>query len=362
MKERILIIDDSPSDIKVLSNVLRKEYTILVATNGADGLQLAVSQCPNLILLDIIMPGMDGFVVLEHLQKAVATQEIPVIFLTVVDAIDDKVRGFSGGAVDYIIKPFEALEVRARVQNHLGLVRARQALVYRNKELQEAAKLREEVERVYRHDLKNPLTAVLGNSELLLLAGDMPESTRLAVAAIHKAGLAMLHMINRYFDIFKIEQGLYKFKPHAVDLGQIAERVLRDNEPLIRGRQLEVELRLPKDEESNRAAAGEDMLCYSIIANLIRNAVEASALEGRLIITMRIAEAVELEITNTGVVPEKIVPHFFDKYVTCGKSQGTGLGTYSAKLLTELQQGSIVLDTSRSDYTTIRVVLPLWQE
>ncbi|NOX26430.1 MAG: hybrid sensor histidine kinase/response regulator [Deltaproteobacteria bacterium] len=360
MKNRLLIIDDTPSDIKVLSNALHDEYAVSVATSGAEGMALVNEPYPDLILLDIIMPGMDGFAVLQALKKNPVTRHIPVIFLTVIDAAQDKVKGFAGGAVDYILKPFEIMEVKARVRTHLRLQEAQAQLAAQNKELLEAAKLRDEVERIYRHDLKNPLTAVLGNSELLLMMGGLDDEHLSKVEAIHSAGLTMLNMINRYFDLFKIEQGMYVLRPNAVDLGKIITRVLADMANMINCKKLFVDFTMGKNGKDEVIISGEDMLCYTMVANLIKNAVEASLPGGKLQVRLRAGESAELEVENSGEIPAAIRPYFFDKYVTAGKDHGTGLGTYSAKLLVELQQGKIELNTTVAGRTTVRVSLPTW--
>jgi len=360
MKNRLLIIDDAPSDVKVLSNVLCDEYKVCVAINGAEGLSLAKKQHPDLILLDIIMPGLDGFAVLKLLKDDPRTADIPVIFLTVMDAVDDKIKGFSNGAVDYIIKPFEVMEVKARVGTHLHLREAQARLEAQNKELKEAAKLREEVESVHRHDLKNPLTAILGNSELLLLDQEMAEGPRKKIETIHKAGLSMLNMINRYFDLFKIEQGIYDLQPKPVDIVRIINRVLSDLGAAIAARQLKIKFTTPSPAMENVLIRGEDMLCYSMIANLVKNAVEASSPGEELLINLQPSEDVRIAIENSGEVPQDIRALFFNKYTTANKPQGTGLGTYSARMLATLQKGNIELDTSHPGRTRVHVTLPPW--
>jgi DNA-binding response OmpR family regulator len=360
MKKRLLIIDDTPCDIKVLSNLLHDNYSVSVATGGAEGLALANESCPDLILLDIIMPEMDGFAVLKALKENPATKDIPVIFLTVVEAVVDKVKGLSGGAVDYIMKPFELTEVRARVRTHLRLQEALAQLAAQNKELMAAAELRDEVERMHRHDLKNPLTAVLGNSELLLLMDGLDGEHARKLEAIHNAGLTMLNMINRYFDLFKIEQGMYILKANAVNLGGIIKRILTDMAKVINAGQLSVDFVLENDGGNEVIVSGEEMLCYSMVANLIKNAVEASATGDQIKIRLRVGEVVELEIENSGDVPAAIRSNFFDKYVTYGKEHGTGLGTYSAKLAAEVQKGTIKLNTSVAGRTSVLVELPVW--
>lgn len=120
-KPRILIIDDTPSNIRVLLDALQDHYTFSAANRGQRGLELARSQSPDLILLDLSMPEMDGYQVLQALQQDRRTASIPVIFLTGRNDEDDEERGLDLGAVDYITKPFRINAVRARIQNHLEL-------------------------------------------------------------------------------------------------------------------------------------------------------------------------------------------------------------------------------------------------
>ena len=126
---KILIVDDVPSNIKVLIQALKNpEYDILAATNGPDALAIAVSERPDLILLDIMMPKMDGYEVCAELKKNKKTEQIPIIFVTVKDEDKDEARGLDLGAVDYITKPIRAPIVKARIKNHLELKRQRDLL------------------------------------------------------------------------------------------------------------------------------------------------------------------------------------------------------------------------------------------
>ena len=121
-KSTILAIDDSKSNILALTHILTPEYTVYAAKSGLVGLELAKSQRPDLILLDIIMPDMDGYQVLAELKKHDITKEIPVIFVTGLDTVDDEERGLMLGAADYISKPFNAQIVRLRVRNQLRIL------------------------------------------------------------------------------------------------------------------------------------------------------------------------------------------------------------------------------------------------
>ena len=136
-KTKVLIVDDTPENIQVLMGTLKDQYAIVAAINGEKALKMAVADPPpDLILLDIMMPGMDGFEVCRRLKADPETRDIPVIFLSALDDTANKVKGFMTGAVDYISKPFQPEEVHVRVNTHLTMNRLKQSLAEKNKELQ----------------------------------------------------------------------------------------------------------------------------------------------------------------------------------------------------------------------------------
>lgn len=126
MKKKILLVDDEPNNLQILRQILKEQYLLIFATNGQKALDAAVEHLPDLILLDIMMPGMNGYEVCERLKGDAATRVIPVIFVTAMRELEDEARGFDVGAVDYIQKPVSAPIVLRRVQTHLSLVRAQE--------------------------------------------------------------------------------------------------------------------------------------------------------------------------------------------------------------------------------------------
>ncbi|MCL6559450.1 MAG: diguanylate cyclase, partial [Firmicutes bacterium] len=129
-KQTILIVDDSPENITVLGALLRLDYTVRVATNGKKALKIVESDNPpDLILLDVMMPGMDGYEVCRRLKADSRTRNIPVIFITARCGEEDEVKGFETGAVDYVTKPFSPVVIKARVRTHVELKRYRDFLV-----------------------------------------------------------------------------------------------------------------------------------------------------------------------------------------------------------------------------------------
>ncbi len=357
-KPRILIVDDERLNINVLNDILKEDYQIKVAMNGEQALKRAVSDPrPEMVLLDIQMPDMSGYTVCRRLKNDPETKEIPVIFITALTDEADEQKGLAEGAVDYIAKPLRPAIIQARVKTHLGLKRTQETLAERNAELEKMLSLRETVEHISRHDLKTPLTGILGVTELLTNEDYILPEHKELIALQERAGYNMLEMINRSLDMLKMEQGSYVFSPQPVDLLKVFQRVLAEVSHsaihlLVNGH--------PAAPKQSFFVQGEELLCYSMFCNLIKNAVEASCQEEYVTISMVEGEqplVKKIKIQNPGTVPEAIRERFFEKYVTVGKQSGTGLGTYSAKLIAETFGGKIYMDTSDEVGTVVTISL-----
>ncbi len=216
--------------------------------------------------------------------------------------------------------------------------------------------LREDVERITRHDLKNPLGAVVGLTDVLLEDGGLnPEQQRL-IGVIQDAGYSMLNMINLSLHLYKMEQGTYVIKPQIVDLRHIIGKIEQEMREVLYAKRLNIVLRHAAGGEPPRRieVLGEELLCYSMLFNLLQNAVEASPEKAVVdVATMTKDSVVRLEIRNQGAVSPSLRQKFFEKYTTHGKPHGTGLGTYSAKLFAEVQNGSM-------GYETADTPVPAW--
>jgi DNA-binding response OmpR family regulator len=150
----ILAVDDTPSNLDILRDLLGGLYKIIIARSGIAAIDLIKRRgsMPNMILLDIMMPDLNGFDTLSLIRELPDSQDVPVIFISAMDDVLSKTHGFELGAVDYITKPFEPAEVLSRVHTHLTLADSKKTLAQQNIELLESAKLREDVERITRHD------------------------------------------------------------------------------------------------------------------------------------------------------------------------------------------------------------------
>jgi signal transduction histidine kinase len=305
-----------------------------------------------------MMPGITGFQVCETLKANPETKNIEVIFVTAAVASSDELKGLGLGAVDYIHKPFSIPIVQSKVALHLERIQHKRELELKNAALEEITRLREDIERLTRHDLKTPLNALIGYPQLLLLDNNLTAEQRGYLEQMLEAGNEMLNMINNSLDLFKMETGRYLFRAEPVELIAIIERINRDLRMLTEPYNIKIQMQVEDAEQNGFRVLAENNLVYSLFANLIRNAIEACAVNDIITVTLHyeMNDGV-VAITNPGTVPESVRDTFFEKYSTAGKNHGTGLGTYSAKLMAETQNGSIAMTTNNQE-TCITVRLP----
>lgn len=352
-KSTVLIVDDIPTNIEVLAGVLKDEYAIKVAISGKKALEIADAFHIDLILLDIMMPVMDGFDTCRQLKANPKTAHIPVIFLSARDGTEDVVAGLRLGAVDYVSKPADPTILKARLSAHLLLATAMQDVKRQNELLIENARLREDVERITRHDLKSPIAVALHGSQALLCSTLTP-TQREQAHMIETAAENALEMINRTLDVYKMEQGTYQPALQVFDLGEMLERVCRQARLAFGAHDVAVGFDKPVDV----MCLGEPLLCHSLFNNVLKNAIEASPPGGR--VSVHIAPGygnLHVMIDNAGDVPPAARERFFEKYAPSDKIGGNGLGTYSIRLMAEVQGGSVSMDTGHGR-TRLTITLP----
>jgi DNA-binding response OmpR family regulator len=349
----VLIVDDVPTNIEVLAGALKDEYAIKVAISGRKALEIAHAFPIDLILLDIMMPGMDGFETCRELKADPKTAHVPVIFLSAKDAVDDVVGGLRLGAVDYVSKPADPTILKARIATHLALATAMGDLKRQNDLLIENAHLREDVERMTRHDLKSPIAVTLHASQALL-GSDLPGPQREHAHMIEMAANHALDMINRTLDIHKMEKGEYQPALQPFDIRDLLARVARQTELAFTDRRVAIRFAAPAD----TVCLGESLLCYSMFTNAFKNAAEASPPGATIEVDVAPGPgSLHVVIDNEGEVPLTMRGRFFDKYATAGKAGGTGLGTYSIRLMAAVQGGDAAMETG-DGHTRLTITLP----
>lgn len=246
--------------------------------------------------------------------------------------------------------------------NREGQITGIEGFVVDISERKKLESLREEMERITRHDLKTPLAGFISVPQVLLMSDNLTDEQRELVEDIMDSGRRMLRLINTSLDLYKLERGTYELQPTRVDLLQTAASIRHELRHLCGDRHKQIVVRVDgatQSREDEFIVHGEELLLYSMLANLMKNAVEASPSGATVIMNLVHEDDYRrIDIHNQGTVPEDIRDSFFDKLSTSGKTGGTGLGTYSAKLLAEAHGGSISMRTSEAEGTTVSVVLP----
>jgi CheY-like chemotaxis protein len=352
---RVLVVDGVAATLEILAGLLDPALSLVGAATGDQALAMAESEePPDLILLDLSLAESDGIEVCHRLKESPLAESIPVILLSAFGDTERVVRGFAAGAVDFVAKPVHAQILNARVKTQIELKRARDELQQEVDILVANARLRDDVERIGRHDLRNPLSAIV-NIVSALDTQDCCEPIREGLSHIAASAEQLLELVDLSRDLYRMETGTYRLTPRPVDLGTVLQRVARDAAVVARPRRVSIALAVAPGESR---IAGEERLCASLFGNLLRNAVEASPPGGEVRVRLDPAHPGAVLVTNPGTVPAEIRSRFFEKYATSGKEGGTGLGTYSARLMTQVQGGTIGFETSESEGTRVRVALP----
>lgn len=351
IKPTILIVDDEPANIDIASALLKSKYKVKAATNGEIALKIAKADSKiDLILLDIMMPGMDGFDVCKQLKADEATANTPVIFLTAKTEVSDMTKGLNIGAVDYITKPLQPEVLKARVNTHVSLRQSLLALEEQVHTLVENAKLREDIEKLTHHDLKGPLGVILFETPKI--------EDKSVASSIEESVNNVLNMINNTLDVFKIENGTYPFTPDMVDLNKLINASIKSVHNL--SQKKNINFNVISQQPSNYMDA-EELLCLSIFNNLIKNSVEASPDNSTVEINITEQdEKIIFKIKNRGVIPVDIRPTIFEKYSSSNHVRGSGIGGYSAHLMTTAQKGTIDFNIIDEQFTEFTVKMPAY--
>jgi CheY-like chemotaxis protein len=363
-RQTILVVDDTPENLELVAQLFKDEYRVRVATTGEKALSICQSDDPpDLVLLDIMMPVMDGFEVARRMREHPLSDTIPIIFVTSMTGDDDRLKGFELGAVDYVSKPIHPDTLRLRVRNFMRYVGLHKQLQANYDGMLELSRLRESVENITRHDMKGPLAGVIGLVQAVAYDSSLNAEQVGQLRMAEDTAMQVLDMINLSSELFKIETGRYVLEAKQVRIVELLRGVVA----LSRTTFAEKHLTVSVDTDTSVGnevpkALGDAIFCYSLFQNLVKNACEAAPDSSRVMVTLIDEIPLRITIRNKGAVPAAIRERFFGKFVTQGKQNGSGLGAYSAKLLTDAQGGSISLEVSDSENeTTITVTLPRFE-
>jgi two-component system, sensor histidine kinase and response regulator len=370
-KYTVLIVDDLAENIQVLSNMLyERGVNIAIAQSGHEALQIAAKKAPDLILLDIMMPDMDGFAVCEQLQQQPQTCPIPIIFLTARVQPEDVVKGFACGAVDYVTKPFNSAELLSRVFTHLELKRARDTITAQNQRLAEQNQLLHEANiskdkffSILAHDLRNPFNALLALTTLLKDEWSHygPDEITRYLDRIQQAAERSYTLLENLLEWSRSQAGRLRFTPQKVSVNMLVDESIRVLEHQAHVKNIAVSVNVPEHLE----VQADVKMLTTIVRNLLSNAIKFTPPGGRVIIDGQAGDdgvRVCVRDTGVGIKPGALAQLFrIDAHHTTtgtADERGSGLGLILCKEFTDRHGGALQVHSEPGAGSTFTVILP----
>ena len=388
----VLIVDDTIYNIQLLSLMLiRQGYQVEQATSGKEALEIVSKQLPDIILLDIRMPEMNGYEVCTRLKANSATKNIPIIFISSIEEPSEKVEAFSVGGVDYIAKPFQLIEVLARIETHIRLCSLQKKLQEQNEQLQLSAlvlsrSLKQERElsqmksnfiSVVSHEFRTPLTTIQSASELLEYYEWTKEER---VEHLHQIQDEVKHMTALMEDVLFLssanankskinltEFDLLKFCTKLLNQIQktfAKDYILRSSLHITANFNILIENPHLENDLPDLAVKMDKKLLRQILTNLITNAIKYSSPHSTIDCKFTVDhDSVTFIISDQGIgIPEGDLTHLFSAFhrgQNVGILPGTGLGLSIVKNCVDVHKGSISVKSQVNIGTEFMVVLPI---
>ncbi len=371
-EKNILIVDDLPTFIQLASGILKTAgYNVFFATSGEAALKRIEQIHIDLILLDVLMPEMDGYEVCRRIRQHPIHHDIPILFLTAQTEVEDIVHGFEAGGQDYINKPFNSSELLSRVENHLWLKHSVDQLkdeIENRKqiqaELETANRSKDKLFSIVAHDLNNPFTTLMWSIDLLKSSLDniSPEDLNFFVDQLHIS-------INRIYELNKnllswarTQSSRIEVKAQNLSLDQLID----ENIHLVTEMAEKKQISIIRENSCRESVYADKELLNTVIRNLLTNGLKFTKSGGKITLKAeKEKQGVTLEIRDTGVgmPPEKVEKLFQvgEKQSTYGTDNetGTGLGLILAKEFIELMGGSIYVESKEGEGTAFFITIPI---
>ncbi|MBF0383826.1 MAG: response regulator [Magnetococcales bacterium] len=362
-KHNILIVDDLVSNIKTLAETLRKEHNIFVATSGKDALALVDNESIDLILLDIVMPEMDGYEVCKSLKKTDVGKKIPVIFVTVLSESLDEVRALDAGAVDFITKPVHAPSVRAKVANHLAMVDMLKTIEKQNIQILEVAHAKEEMNHITQTDLRKPLERIVSLTNQLTWTTNPTDEQINLLQGLLKHTYRLSNLLNSSIELYNIRNNRYRFTPKSFDFLTLVDDFLMIEKEQIEEHKAIVRIQVhgsPRMSRDTFKVIGDVTLGYSIVSSIILNAITQSASGG---VVSLFFETIHSGGKNNSIIKIHSEGRAFvekDQVSLAVPLEGRrkGFELYAVKLMTEVQKGTLQYDFAEDFGSTITLSFP----
>ncbi len=355
----ILAVDDIATNIMLLKAVLsRAKYKIVTASGGFEALEKVAEVNPDLILLDIMMPDLDGYEVLKRLKADPAHEDIPVIFLTALHNPEDIVKGFKFGASDYISKPFNHEELITRVAHHIYLAAAQRTILQQRDELQATVEARDKMYSVIAHDLRSPigtLKMVFNMLSINLTADQIGEDSFEMISMGNNITESTFMLLNNLLKWTKSQIGRMNTVFQEVDISEVVLFASKMSDVVAQVKNIEVEYEIPGP---ITVSCDVDMV-KTIMRNLMSNAIKYSQEGGKIVVAVSETPThAAISVRDNGIgIKEEDIPKLLNPethYTTYGtkNEEGSGLGLQLVQDLTHRNGGSLTIESKEGEGST----------
>lgn len=350
----ILLVDDTPANLKVLTELLKEQgYKVRVAIHAQLALQAIERKPPDLILLDINMPDMDGYSMAKALKAQPAHADIPIIFISALNEVEDKIKAFEAGGVDYITKPFHFAEVKARVETHLNIDALKKSLQAQNTALEQSLRREKELEslrdnlvNMMVHDLRSPLTGILGYLSLLeMKSTQWDESSQKFLQNAQSSTDTMVNMITQLLDAHRLEAGQMPISRETHCLKAVTQKALEQL-----GAHALTFKWIKEWPEGAVENVFDAVLIQRVIGNFLGNAVKFSPPGSEICVRVIAPGRVEVHDQGPGI-PEQDRKRIFEKFAQLTienpqvRKYSSGLGLSFCQLAIASHNGKIGVDS-----------------
>ena len=354
----ILVVDDIPLNLVILSEILKSEgYKVRPVPDGMLALQAAEREKPDLILLDIMMPDMDGYEVCRRLKENQNLRDIPVIFISALNDTNNIVKGLAAGSVDYITKPFQTEEVKARVATHLKIYR-------HSKELIELNATKDKFFSIIAHDLRSPFNGFLGLTQIMV-----EELPRMTLSDIHSIVKNMRNSATNLFRLLenlllwaRMQQGKLSYDPEVIEIRQMVDDSLSMIKDSAKTKGIALVSEIPEDV----SVLADNNMLQTIIRNLLSNAVKFTNKGGKVKISAKVTlnQSVEISVKDSGIGMSPAMLCDLFRLDTKTNRRGTaeepssGLGLHLCKDFIERHGGKLWIESEEGKGSTFSFSIP----
>jgi signal transduction histidine kinase len=355
----ILIVDDIVHNITALEALLtRPDVAVLVADSGTAALDLLLKHEVALAILDVNMPGMNGFELAALMRGSPRTSHVPIIFLTATAQDASRTfRGYEAGAVDFLYKPFDPRILQSKVDVFVQLEQQKRQLAAQLVTTRQMLEANEMLMAVLSHDLRTPLGAVLASAEYLMRTAADEQSATVA-ARVKNSSLRMARMVDQLLNLARLQGGRLPLQPRSIELATLCRSVIDEFASQKSGR------RIVFDSRGNTAGAWDTDLVWQAVSNLISNALHHGAPGGDIGVEVDgdAVESVRLKVSNHGTIPAEVFPHLFKAFGPnnggARSREGLGLGLHIVQEIARMHGGNVSVESSEPAGTAFTIELP----